>query len=726
MMQQEIVSLDQIKESVIRQIVDERVQSGKITTQIQYDIEYQELKNKIMQDKLVTEIRMQSGLSDSKAFTDTAYEMYMDLCTVFSTVNEVDQTINKHKKINESVINTLKIQVAKANDSLDNLEGMLQEKYNSNNFTESFRDMSGFEEDQSFYTDRFGEQLSLSYRAYFDKFNEGITLPYISKNNTLIHSNGTSFADIRINKQLGSGIGKLVNERTGIKKAIDTSTDTYWSETISCDSPMRVELPGVSDVTPGEIHYYGIKNGAVCEIEIRMENMTVINEVSLIPYGEYPFEIVAIRYYETDDITESVKEIVFKNNPDNLLSNKVLRGPTSFKFQDVYCKKLRVLINQIHYTKEIFICSTNDTAKNEIWLNATSGIQPSLVGKEMFVPLYNDKASVDPAWVMMSKNAKSVKDINVESLLYGGADKRKHISKYNYTYGFYNIGVYNNDFQDVGVFISKPINAHGSIKAITLESSEQHPEVLGGTHTDIEYYISYGNGWLPILPLNVSIVKSELLLQAPNVGVGHCKLRFKAKNILSVNVNSMPLTYMDDYIVINDASGNIETIVIIAMASNAKYTVNYEPVQESHIVELIDSGITPKVSNIDKFTGNNTVYTELSEIPYISPSTGTIMKVITDDGRILTEEDGHVKCVTNIYAASESYKRFSDENLQYYVDKNIVYFNKPIPDSYVIELSYVHYISSIRLKAILRRNIHSNNWLSPALDGFKLKFNTID
>ncbi len=717
-MNQKTISLDEVKIAVIKKILDDKVAAGEIQSQEQYDAEYKILYNKVQSTKTITTLKEQSGLTDAKSFNENIVDLYIDLLTAFGAMNELDQAVNRHKKLNESIINSLKTQVAKMNDEVSNYEQIIKEQWNSDNYTEGFRDVGCFEENNNLYTERDGTLMSSSYKAVLDKFNESINLPYITKTNVLIHQNGTPLATASLPKQLGSGLITIKNERNSLDKAIDTSTDTYWAECILCDTPMRVEL---SD------YYYNTNFGAVCEIEISLQTPTVVNEISLLPYGPYPMEIIAIRYFETDEPSEPIKEIVFPGNTDKTLDYQRITGSISFKFTDRLCKRIRILINQIHYIKNNFIVDKEEQSKNELWFNSTGTVIPKLEGHEVFKPVYYDKALKDRAWVIFNNSIGDVANIDVTKLM-ETKKSMKPVSKYQYVYGFYNIGVYYNDFQDTGIFVSKTIKSRGNIKTVTLESKEIHP---GNQNCcDIEYYISYADNpqaedWIPLLPMDKEVIHNELLTVWVNEGLPYYLLRFPAKGNIIVKANGIVLSPMY-YNTRTDSNGNINRVAILPYKKpNVKYTVEYTPVDKAKRIDFIDSNVNPIVS-ADVIPGTNTNYYSLSNIPFLYEGMVMNVQITTKDGNLITQQRGDIQNVTDIYSPSESYKNFTTGKLQYYVDKDKLYFNQDIAAGNTIKIEYSHFVTQIRVKAILRRNCQGNNWITPSIDEFRVKFQVIE
>ena len=91
------------------------------------------------------------------------------------------------------------------------------------------------------------------------------------------------------------------------------------------------------------------------------------------------------------------------------------------------------------------------------------------------------------------------------------------------------------------------------------------------------------------------------------------------------------------------------------------------------------------------------------------------------------DEDSLIQCVTDKQNPANSFKNFvaNTNKIQYYTNGKYLYFNQPIAATTKIEINYPCFESTIRLKAILRRNTKLESWITPVLNKYKLMFTTI-
>jgi hypothetical protein len=730
------VSLNRVKSEIINKILDDLTSTEQYTEQ-EAKLKRAELEQQILDKELICSLSLQSEVTDAQKFNQTAEEMYIDILTTFGYVNTLEDTIDKHIEINQSTINNLTALINKANDRIDGYEAILGAKGNPEHNIEGFRTSDSFENKRELFTERYGEIVPSSCRAYYNLAEESISLPYTRQQNMITYKNDVSLGDIFISKQLGGGLIKVRNGENSLENIIDTSLHTYWSETIMCDEPMRVKFDDVRPTDPHEVEnfYYGVKNGALCELEINFESIAKVNEISFLPYGQYPVEIVAIRYKTSDDTEEPVKEVVYPDNTNPLLKNKVIGRGGTYRFPEINCKVLYIIFNQIHYTKSTFLLSSNELFKNELWFSATGqdDSKPVLDDGVLFKPMYFDRAIMDSAWKYINNMTVKNKKMDIKQILFGQADNIKPVTKYQYNYGFYNIAPNFSEFERTGVYVSKFIQASGNIKNIRIVTDEEHPQLPDNTKlTDIEYYISYKDNpewddWHPILPVNVPTVECELLQTEASL----CELRFPAEAVHGVYLNGNPLIKDTDYFVHTNSEGFIHAVDIPNFDYFVKYTVSYTPAPDARTLDLMPDNVPLLSNSFEVINGDDTSGYLLNEYPYFSADNkiATNVKLVNKfTGAVISQDSGDVVCVTDPYSTMESYKNFDRTNskIQYYTDKNAIYFNQNITKDFDIEINYQHFVSKVRLKAIFRRNSLKNNWMTPTLSKIKYEFVTVD
>ena len=713
--------LDQAAKTVLDRLTRSLNGSGKSPAEIKT---IQSEATKILQQapEVIGELPPADVLSSAEV-NQTSNELDLGLQLAFAATDLVDSAIQGEQGIHQGFLSNASDQADQIEDRLTALEQSLQAKLNPTSYIESFRTNANFETEARFYTDRYGEDVNEYGKIRYNAKEQSIALPETLNLNALA-GNGLSNATASIPKQVGGSFLKIRNDHNDLQNILDLSEKTFWRETILADDRIQKVSFGEEDEDFG---------GALCEIQITLESVRKINELLLSPYGEYPMSLISLTYTETDDANEPKKEFV-PGMPIPPYSSKAeteyplyMDRPISFKFKDTVVKNLFVRFTQFHYTRESLLLAKTDILKSDIWNRATEVNEKRVYDNQLlFSPLANDTPSAIPKPVMKKieqLRLNSPNDIHTELILEETGDLL--VEKYAYTYGFYNIGASFKDYSHFGIYVSRPISSYGAIREVRINTEEFHPQVEheSQTHgTDIEYYLTHkefpeADDWLPILPTNKKIIESELL-QLQN---DHCPLRFSAKEVQAVYLFSRKLTPGTDY-VLKTVGGVITGIHIPNYNFNGIYTVTYIPTEESKVVRY--STYSAPLQNTERIAGRYSNAYPLTHYPDHNHPTEINVTDITT-GLQLQEKKQGIVCVTNKEFPAESYKNFSKNApaLQYYIHQNVLYFNRSVGPEMVIEANYYHYVSSVRLKAIIRRNTY-DRWMTPVVKKINYNFVT--
>lgn len=754
------ISIDKIKEDMVNKVVHELDNMRYMTNQ-EREVYKQELVSNMQQRLLVTKVRTQEGLTSAEDYNQTAYEIYLDILTTFGYVNTLYDTLNRHQLLNESIVNTLYSTIGELNDKLDEYEAVIGTAGSPDCHLEKFRTQNSREPDQQYYTERYGEVMPMSTYARFNPEQENLTLNYTRQQNVMVYKSGMQLGEISITKQYGAGFVKARNSEAKLENAIDTSMSSYWAETILADAEMKIVGEGFQDASGlGQTNrsYYDLPRGAMCEICLTFEALAKVNEVVLRPFGNFPIDIIAIRYSLSDEEDDDIYDVVCPDNKDHeWLDSRSISQEYAFHFPQITCKKLYILINQLHCIKSTFLVSCNQMFKNELWFNATyDDSQDAVMENTMvFAPNYLDRSAEDPVWRYINNKIVTNKQLDINALLIDNNNKVLPVTKYQYTYGFYNIAPNFVEFQKAGIWVSQEIEADGPIDTITLESDEEHYVTEDGyIATDIEFYVttkknpSY-NDWKPICPKNKDYVHKELM----QLDYDYCYLRHTAVcgNVITYDKDGnqkvemvRPVVYMNDIVMTEDADyilrydddHNVYAIEVSNIDHFAMYTVSYQPTDSSKELSLIDAYGDPTPSMAyEEIAGNGTGCYKLESYPYyskVNPNvTSTYLKIIdVKSNKVFNQtnqDNSPIQCVTNKEHPEESYKNFvaNTNKIQYYTNGRHIYFNRPITADQKIEFNYPSFDCKIRLKVILRRNTKRDAWITPVLKSYKLMFTTI-
>lgn len=720
------LDLTSIKNDIINNIIDGMVSYSINDTEKQ--LLKDELETRIKDNVIITEINESEDIVSSSSINKTMNELYIDLLTTFGVLNNISQKISRYNTTHLNYTEFIKARINEINDNIEACNYSLVYNNTPSYVIERFRNSDKFNKNKSILRDRYGKIIPYSCYVTFDDKENNITLPIIRRDNSLRYDEKVATANIKPYFQLGKGFIEFSSEETDISNTIDESNNTFWSETVLSDAPLRVSF---ASEKPNELfiddnYFYGIDNGAVCDLEINFESLNTINEISLNAYTKYPFNIVAIRYKTTDDEDEPLIEIVTPDNKSKVLRSVTTKGKISYRFPDIVCKKIYILINQEHYIRDTYIYNPKDVYKNELWFNSKNAKRENL--KDIvFKPNYLDRKTNSSSWSNFNDRLVNLKNEDLSNLIVNEEINNRKLVKYEYNYGFYNIGCFNNHYDRLGIYVSKDISLDSNIKTVKIKTNEDHqPDALGNYVTDIEYYITSTenpteNDWISILPEGKEIIESEYLYIS---GGQRAYLRFQAKEVYDILKNGEPIPKdSNNYNLDTDEStGNICSVQIFNYDYDAVYSIKYKPVKGVDYVSF-NNKIT---ASIETVYGENKNFIKLKNEPFIDKTIDYCSIKFTDTSSTGIGQEIEIENVTDLTNQGASYKNFdySSNKYQFYINKDIIYFNKPIDDKFLINISYRHLISKIKLKAIFRRNTTKDGWLTPILKEIKYDIET--
>lgn len=718
-------SIDKIKDDIIENIIDDVTSNSKTNKEKEADKTL--LENKIKKMKMITTLNESQVEINAEDLNKTSAEMYIDLLTCFGALNMTGEDISKYKDSQSIYLNSIKSKIRELKDRLESSRKSLSDKKIPKYVIEKFRSASNIDRtSRNFQKDRYGQFFPGRCYANYNSKENLLTLPFIKQDNSLKYDGKVETANLNIRFQIGNGFIDLNDSNTKLENALNGS-DEAWSETILSDSPIKVSFSETKqkDVFVNDNYFYGIDNGAICELEIKFESINTVNEITLHPFTKYPIDVIAIRYKLTDDEDEPLIEIVTPDNVDETLKSSFTKEKVSFRFPDILCKNIYILINQRHYTRETYIYDPSSVYKNSLWFNSKNN-KDNKNQMAVFKPRYYNRDIINYSWQQVNDKIISSSD-DLVNILIGDKAKTRKVTKYEYNYGLYNIECFNNHFDRTGFYVSKPINLNSNVKKIEITTEETHQLDSNSNHvTDIEYYITgvknpTPSEWLPILPVNKDIIISETLFIQ---GETRAYFRFEAKEVYSIMKNGIPIAKNSPeyYLDVNERTGNIWCVMIFNYDYDAIYSVSYKPIDGSNFIDLS----TKYTTSIESFEGTGNSYVVLDSSPNIDNTDNYCTVILTNLGETDNLQNINATNITNVEFQQNSYENF-DKNtseFQFYVLKNTIYFNKPIPNNYIVDVTYRHLINNITTKAIFRRNTVKDGWLTPTLNEIRYNIET--
>lgn len=753
------ISIFETQKEIIREILEQKKNTGEIKSQAELERELTSLLAGLKPAEPLVTIRPQEGQTNADMHNLTFEELNYDINTAFAQTNKVDETITKHQRLNQSLLNNIQLRIRQVQDELVKHERTGSSNVSQQLHLETFKDSNGFENDSTFYIDN-GQQFSIDFRAKLDLQREVIKLPTISAQNALIGSGGVRLGRIKIGKQLGSDLIRLSNPANSVDKAIDTDDLSFWSESILVDTPIEVSM--------GD-DYYDVDHGAVVALEITFDYLTQLNEIGFNVFGEYPLDVVGVRYYTTDNIAETGVNLIHDGQATPSMKSRIVKQSTSYQFEDVYAKRLIIVLRQRHYIKSDFIASSRNQRDMELWFKREVSDEDTDLGDLDFKPTYQNKIESSNSWWQFRKatgRLRTITDIN-ELIAELNQDQPQIVTKYEYNYGLYNLDLRKNEYQDVGIYVSKPIAVNGNIRTFMLETDEEHPviSVEGGTLTrltDIEYSVHDGRQWHNILPMGQEGVSNELLtFEATEASTYQASLRFTPDSDIELYRNEILADADADSSVIDGIT--VVTIPAADFDGTAIYTAAYIPTDTAKQIDFInvytEGGVVQPIAMQEEFTSTSREGSiVLRHFPYVdkeklnskdaswnptylgqeADEDGYVpikVKIIDPSGyhieqpMYVTDAGTRVENVTDYFDTSSSHLQPYDESenvfYQYEVIGNKIQFNTIIPEGTRIFVEYPYLVGDIRMKVVLRRNVHGFYGLTPVLNEYITHMQTL-
>ena len=149
------IDISSLKEKVLAYLLNEQQKLGLIKSDSEYNKQYDKLYDLITANNLTMEYIKQplGGLTDIVYHNNLLQQVYMDLLTTFEQMNAVSSTIDKHRKLNNSIISNLKTNISSMEDEITILEDKMKNATNRYIHVENFRSTDSFETDPTLYTD---------------------------------------------------------------------------------------------------------------------------------------------------------------------------------------------------------------------------------------------------------------------------------------------------------------------------------------------------------------------------------------------------------------------------------------------------------------------------------------------------------------------------------------------------------------------------------------------
>lgn len=431
------------------------------------------------------------------------------------------------------------------------------------------------------------------------------------------------------------GGGKLTgfNETFSPQNIVDPNPNTLWVEMMSTNAP--VEFDHVTSW--GTYH----STGAVAEVVITFSHVERVNNFKLLPFSEFPYNVIDISYKESS--SSSSWHTVSGFTPKFAVEDWV-----EFDFPYIAANQIRVTIEQPNYTRNVSVVPEDVFRKNHLWASLTkdkvtrdvheldmTSRQESLIAAEpeqlshlialkrldkelekvQFVgerySEYSDFSKyVDAIGHVVDEispgTGNSVREV-VSGEKTKSTSQNRTIRYYEYLIGIRSVQVSSVTYEPVAYYESPEFVTNGTVVQVQLDTDEIHPVfkeddgVVSYRKTSIEYEVETSpETRFPIVPVSYLsgdnyIVRDEYVKLVRGSG----RLRFTpASGGITVRKNGTRVSMMDLTVSGRD-------IHVANHDSNAVYTATYS-VSSAETKVNIDGLISPtKLIKPEIFTGTD-------------------------------------------------------------------------------------------------------------------------
>jgi hypothetical protein len=431
------------------------------------------------------------------------------------------------------------------------------------------------------------------------------------------------------------GGGKLTgfNEAFSPSNIIDSNPNNFWVEVMSTNAPVEFD----HETSWGDYHATGV----VAEVTLEFSHVERVNNLKLLPFSEFPYNIIDISYKEASSATR------WTTIPNFTISYAV-EDWVEYDFTYIAVDQLRITIEQPNYTRNVSLVPESVVRKNNLWAQLQASEYDRSVHELDLTTRESGRIAVQPEQLhhlvalerldkeleglqLVGERYSEYKDLTsyidaisniVDEISPGSGnsvreptkgerlleeDKTRQLRSYDYLVGLRNITLSAITYEPISYYESPEFITNGTVVQVQLDSTEIQPVfkeddgVVQYRKTSIEYEIETSpDTRFPIVPLSDIdgdnyIVRDEWIRLVRNRG----RLRFNPiSTSISVRRNGTRIP-------MNDITLDGRDIVIADSDKNAVYTATYHVSEEETKVD-IDTILNPtKLLKPEEFDGTD-------------------------------------------------------------------------------------------------------------------------
>jgi hypothetical protein len=520
----------------------------------------------------------------STMLNDMFISILADLSGLYHQANMADRTLLVHEALR-------KADWVRVRDAVNKVtEDLIRHRYLKLNT--DWQDVRYFD----FWTARVNEPTSQA--AAIDPETKTLTLgpKAVHRTEQLRGPTATTAEVYEITSAAEEGSSSGLDE----KHALDSNVKRFWAHLLLMDHSVQTEWKGTT------------YDGALVGYTMTFSNAEFINTVSLLPFSNFPLQLVDLEYYDGEWTT-----VPGFTAPVSSLDW------TSVRFDRVQASAIRLVLHQPSFIRNMYLVPRHAFNLAKLWeqvldeelllgqdeedltgaqqaeietnprfrsyLYALQQVEERLDQTGIIGDVLEDHENVGRSLEAITKVVADTRRSNgliLQKVVNRETDADSEsdtdlleIDKVEYLFGLRHVRAWDVNYLPVGIYRSPKFAMRANPYEVAIDVSESHvdltaPEGGGATYrqSSVEYELELSaDRRIPILPQGTTLVPDELLVVDRTTGIG--ALRFTPQGAVTGRASGRLLVQGTDFTV----SGKIVTIASSIFTPTARYTFSYVP-----------------------------------------------------------------------------------------------------------------------------------------------------
>lgn len=573
----------------------------------------------------------------SQLWNDIQQRIYLDMVTMYTQVRAIDQQVKSQGQITQN-------ELIRARSALHKI-------------IQQVRVYQFLQENPEYQDVRFVDfidgrnEADRPPRAKVDTSVQRLELP--ARRRARLEGRNVNLKQTTVTTEnVGGGVAGGMIKDFKPENMLDGDPDTFWAEMVLADGVILQDYSASWGVRRSQ--------GAIGEVKLKLSQTSRINNVRILPFGQFPVKIVDVAYKtsETDDHWETI--------PDFAVTESTL-GWLEFDFSPRMMSEIIIVIEQPNYTRNIYHLPRKTAANHVFWEQVLDSKFDSTIHTIRLDTEGAGKVEADPSklahlnalelvneeladMALREERTKryelSSKLLDAQGKVFSETDPSKQgevkepvdgtqvpdnndvldVRKYEYMYGIRQIALNQVLYEPFAFYSSPKMNPGATVLSVELDTNEEHVTYRDPhgiyRRTSVEYEIAVAdNQSFPILPANVAnrTVQDEYIFVDRRTRTGWTRFPVDSLGAV-VRRNGVRLLFSEYTLTVDSTKNGRAKLVVVpgAYDPNAVYTITYPATIGSTKLDLDANVVSTPLSDADEFSEtdrNSSIL--LSAYPYI-------------------------------------------------------------------------------------------------------------